>query len=324
MWKWLPPDTHTGYVQNWLFSIQREIASQTLLDVAYVGNHSIKQLIYYDLNQALPNLPGGNLTVDERRPNRAFSSIGVAGPDGFSTYNGLQVRLEHRWQHGFYLLNSFSWSKALDNGTDALETGNGDTIYPQNSLDLRSNKGVSSYDQPFTNVTSAVWELPFGRGLRSFAGALLGGWRLGAINNMWSGQPVNLTWTVPPAFQVSSEVTMRPNVLGPVMLPSGQRTVDRSFITANIVIPKDPSQPFGNAGRNIGRGFPYYSANVSLQKDFRLPWEGARLQVRGEAFNTLNKTNFEAPSGNRSALAFGETRVAYPARQIQFGLKLYW
>jgi hypothetical protein len=65
-----------------------------------------------------------------------------------------------------------------------------------------------------------------------------------------------------------------------------------------VTAPNDPSRPFGSAGRNIGRRFPYYGTNLSLQKYFRLPWEGVRLQARGEAFNALHHTNFAAPEGS--------------------------
>jgi hypothetical protein len=301
-----------------------------LLDLAYVGNHGLKQAIYYDLNQAVPNQPGQNLTLQARRPNQAFSAIRVTGPSGWSRYNALQARFEYRARKGLYLLNSFSWSKAMDNGSDALEVANGDNIFPQDGHNFADNKALSSYDQPFSNVTSLVYELPVGRGQRfgsglpAVANAVIGGWRLGVINNMWSGQPVNLSWTVPPQFQVSSQTTMRPNALGPVMLPSSERTPDQSFNTANITVPTDPSHPFGTAGRNIARGFPYYGSNVSIQKYFKLPREGTRLQFRAEAFNALNHTNFGAPEGSKSSLAFGSVRSARAARQVQLALKLYW
>ena len=328
--KWIPQSTHAGYVQSWFFSVQREVARQTVLDIAYVGNHSIKQLIYYDANQAAPNLLGQNLTVDQRRPNQSFAGLVTSGPDGFSTYNALQIKLQHRTGWGVYFLNSFTWAKAIDNGTDALEDGNGDQIYPQNSNNLAANKGLSLYNQPVTDVASAVWEIPVGRG-RHFANHLpavlngaLGGWRLGLINNMWGAQPVNLIWTVPPAFQVSSDTVQRPNVFGPMMLPGNKRTAQQSFVTSYVAIPTNVSQPFGNAGRNIARAFPYYAADVSLQKEFPLRFEKTRLQFRAEAFNLLNHTNFNAPQGNKSDTTFGEVSSAKPAREFQFGAKLYW
>jgi hypothetical protein len=117
---------------------------------------------------------------------------------------------------------------------------------------------------------------------------------------------------------------MRVNVLGPVMLPADQRTPNQSFNVANIAIPKDPSHPFGTAGRNVAWGFPYFGTNVSLQKEFRLRVERMRLQFRSEAFNLAKHTNFNAPNGNKSDSTFGAVTSAKPARQIQFGAKLYW
>jgi len=47
-----------------------------------------------------------------------------------------------------------------------------------------------------------------------------------------------------------------------------------------------------------------------------------KLSFRTEAFNLLNKTNFGPPNGTRSSSGFGTITSAYPARQMQFGLKL--
>ena len=87
-------------------------------------------------------------------------------------------------------------------------------------------------------------------------------------------------------------------------------------------MPTDPSQPFGNAKRNSVQGYPFYQLDFGLAKYFPLPWRDARLQLRIEAFNLFNKTNFRAPNGNRSAAAFGTITSTYDARQIQLGVKL--
>jgi hypothetical protein len=106
------------------------------------------------------------------------------------------------------------------------------------------------------------------------------------------------------------------------MLPAGQRDIDHYFITANVQLPTDPRLPFGNAGRNIARAPAYYNADLGLHKDFPLFSEKRKVELRGEAFNVLNRTNFQAANGNRSSSGFGQTRSAYPARVIQVALKL--
>ena len=81
------------------------------------------------------------------------------------------------------------------------------------------------------------------------------------------------------------------------------------------------THPFGNAGRNTGRGYALYQLDFSLQKQFPLPGESRRLEFRSEFFNALNRTNFGSPDGNISNASFGTVRTTFAARQIQFALK---
>ena len=71
---YIPRDTRTGYVQNWSLSIQREIFRDTILDMGYVGNKSTNLIVFADYNEARPNSPGGNLSIQARRPNQAFGA----------------------------------------------------------------------------------------------------------------------------------------------------------------------------------------------------------------------------------------------------------
>ncbi|MBM3725676.1 MAG: TonB-dependent receptor [Acidobacteria bacterium] len=195
---YMPRDTRTSYVMSWFFSVQRQIAANTLLDVAYVGNRSNKLLLFADYNQARPNTNGSNIALQARRPIASFSDITYAFNGGWANYNSLQVRFERRYGAGFFLLNSFTYSKALDNSAGALENPNGAAASPQDFYNLGAEKAVSAYDQTLTNVTSVVARLPFGKGRRYLANAgraanaIAGGWSLSFINNWWTGAPINL------------------------------------------------------------------------------------------------------------------------------------
>jgi hypothetical protein len=333
---YIPRDTPTGYVQSWSLSVQREVLRNTVLDVAYVGNKSTSLIIFADYNEARPNRPGENLSIQARRPNQAFGAITVTHPGAFANYHALQVKLERRLTSGFYALNSFVYSKAIDNVGQALEAqGSGGRSSPQSFYNIRAEKAVSDFDQTFNNTTSIVYELPFGEGRKHLgqipAGFdyLLGGWQLSAINNFWSGEPLNLSYTPPAAFQVSQTlpdwrggISYRPNLIGSVLTPSGQRSIDNYLNAANVVVPTDASQPFGNAGRNIARSYGLHQLDLGLSKAFRLFGEGRVLQFRAEAFNLFNKTNFRNAGTNRSAAGFGQVRATFPARQLQFALRL--
>jgi len=338
---YIPRDTRTGYVQNWALSIQREILGGTIVDIGYVGNKSTNLIVFADYNEARPNRPGENSSIQARRPNQAFGAITVTWPGGFANYHALQAKLERRFMGGLYLLDSFVYSKGIDNTGQALEDqGNGGRASPQSFYNLAAEKGVSDFDQTFNNTTSVVYELPFGKGRKYLSGGgaltdhVLGGWQLTLINNMWSGEPINLSYNPAANFQVSvasipdwrGGISYRPNVIGPVVPPSDQRNVDTNFLDrSKVIAPTDPSQPFGNAGRNIARGFAFYQTDFGLSKAFALPRESMSLQFRAEAFNLFNKTNFRQTDrafSNISDARFGQIRGTYPARQIQFALRL--
>jgi hypothetical protein len=334
---YIPRDTPTGYVQNWSFSIQRELPKHVVVDLGYVGNNGTHLVVFADYNEARPNRPGENLSVQARRPNQAFSAITVTFPHARSNYHALQARVERKFRGGFSFLNSFVWSKAIDTTGQALEAqgGSGGRSSPQSFYNLAAERSVSDFDQPFNNTTSLLWELPVGKGrkfmssMHPVAEAILGGWQTSAINSMWSGQPVNLTYTPAAAYQVSISIpdwrggiSYRPNVIGPVTMPEDQRNQDNWLNPATVVVPTDPSQPFGNAGRNIARRPGYAQLDLGLQKSFQLPRESMRLSFRMEAFNLFNRTNFQNPQINRSSATFGRITSAFPARQIQFALRL--
>jgi hypothetical protein len=285
-------------------------------------------MILADYNQATPNAPGQNLSLAARRPYANFGNVEVAYGAGFSSYNALQVKLEKRYASGLYLLNSFTWSKGLDNASGHLETANGDSSRV-NIKNLSNEKGVSSYDQPLNDTFSLVYELPYGHGRHwgansnGFANAVLGGWQMTAINTLTSGLPINLTYSPTNQFQVTTVgVSYRPNLVGDPVTPEGQRTTRNYLNKANVLVPTDPSQPFGSAGRNVARGYGLFQLDLGLHKEFQLWSERTKLQFRSEAFNLTNQTNFMAPASNVSNSDFGSITTTFPARQIQFALKL--
>jgi hypothetical protein len=305
--------------------VQREILPNLLVDVGYVGNKSSHLIILGDYNQARPNADGENLTLQARRPIQGYQFIQAAFDGGKADYHALQVKVERRYSQGFYLLNSFTWSRAQDNASGHLETANGDNSRV-NMADLDGEFGISGYNQPLNNTTTLIWELPFGRDRRYASDmngvmeAVLGGWRLTAINTMASGLPVNLTYSPSGTFSVSGAPTYRPNITGDIY--ADDPGVGGWFNSASVSVPTSSSQPFGNAPRNVARGPAIYTLDLGLHKGFALPLGQSRVEFRLEAFNALNKSNFGSPNGNRSSTNFGTiTSLSTPPRQIQLGVK---
>lgn len=327
--RYIPANNRNAYVQSWHFTVQREIAKNLVLDVAYVGNHSVGLLILGDANQARPNAQGENTALNARRPIAGFSTIQEAFGGGFASYNALQVKLEKRYSNGLYFLNSFSWSKAIDNAAGQLEIFNGD-VSRINLADSKSQRALSSYDQKFNDTLSLLYDLPIGHG-RKFnltnrvLDTIAGGWGVDLINTAVSGVPLNIVYSPGAQAQVTTlSIGPRPNLLSDqILTPASQRTVNNYFNTAAFAIPSY-TQPFGTAGRNIARSFPLYQLDLGLHKNFRLWSESSYIQFRAEAFNLFNKTNFSPPGTTFGSSSFGVVSSTYPARQMQLALKLYF
>ena len=334
-----PKDTRNGYVNSWHLSVQRELPSKWLVDVAYVGNHSTKLIVLGDYNQARPNTttdPAAGALLQTRRPFANYSFVQASFNGGWTTYNGLQVKLERRFSGGLYFLNSFTYSKAMDNVAGHLEASFGDNSRT-NIRNMLNDKGQSNYNQPLNNTSSVVYDLPFGKG-RHFLSAshravdyALGGWRMTLINTMNSGLPVNLTYSPASAFVVGSSLTYRPNANGQ-NLYNDKNNPNNYLNPLSVSVPTDRSQPFGTAGRNTVRGPSFYQADLGLHKAFPLWKESTKLEFRMEAFNLFNRTNFTTPDSNASNIRFdstgaytgnyGKITSTFAARQIQFALKL--
>jgi hypothetical protein len=333
---YIPADTRWPYVQTWFFGVQQQLFKNTILELAYNGNHSSRLPIIADYNQAYPNLSGQSLGIQARRPIQSFGAVTWVDPAGISVYHGFSARFEHRFSSGLYFLNSFTWSKALGDSEQALEYASGYyAANPQNIRNLALERGPSSFDVGVVNTTSLVYQLPFGKGRKfgsswnRFADAILGGWEIDTINTANTGLPIDVSYTPAAANDVTGripdyrgEAIMRPNIAGnPANLRSSDFT--NLYLDKSAFQTPSASAPFGNLGRNSLRSPGLWQWDLGVDKNFALPFrEGMALQFRSEFFNVLNHTNFGFPDANFSNATFGTIRTTYPPRQIQFALKL--
>ena len=93
-------------------------------------------------------------------------------------------------------------------------------------------------------------------------------------------------------------------------------TAEKWFDTAAFVFPAYGT--FGNSGRNTVEGPGYQNVNLALMK--RLPLGGrSRLQLRLEAFNLFNHTNFNQPDNFLGSPTFGQILSAQSPRRFQLG-----
>jgi Carboxypeptidase regulatory-like domain/TonB-dependent Receptor Plug Domain len=332
---YMPRDYHSSQVQSWFVSAQRELGRNMVVDVAYVGNRADDLLLFANFNQAAPNNSAGTIPLQARRPIPEFADITYSFNGGYSRYHAFQAKFDWRLRANLSLLSSLTLSRTTDNGSGSLENQNGNAPAPQDFRNMAADHGLSNYHQPYNTTTSFVWELPIGRGraLMRDASALLdalaGGWQISGINTVYAGAPVTFTYQPGATFIVSGIQqdfrggnNYRPNVTGDPLAPEGERTIANYFNRNNVVLPTDPGQPFGNAGRNSVRGPYFWQIDFAASKHFAMPWPDGRLEFRFEAFNLLNRTNFGSPNGNRSAAGFGTITSTFDPRQLQLGVKL--
>jgi hypothetical protein len=333
---YIPRDFHSSPVQSWYLSVQHELMKNMLLDVAYVANRADDLLLFANYNQAVPNNAAGSIALADRRPNKQFADITYAFNGGKSRYKALQTKIEWRMSSDFTVLSSLTLSETKDNGSQSLENAHGNFPAPQDFRNLDADFGLSEYHQPYNSTTSFVWTLPFGRGQRWGSGAsalldaVIGGWQLAGVNRINAGERVTLTYAPGATFLVSGITqdfrganNYRANVSCDPYAQGSAQTITNWFNRDCVTAPGDPSQPFGNAGRNTVSGPRFWQLDTALSKRFALGGP-ARFEFRLEAFNLLNKTNFRAPSGVRSAGAFGTITATHDARQLQLGFKFLW
>lgn len=193
-----------------------------------------------------------------------------------------------------------------------------------NALDWRRERGSSAQDMRHRFVGSFVYELPFGRGKMfgsgwsSAANAVLGGWSVGSIVQLYAGTPQHLTVRGNPAGVGGGD---RPNVVQGQsgILPRSQRTLDRFFNTDAFVAA--PPYTFGNAGKNVLVGPRTTLWDFSVFKNVRVG-ERVGIQYRFESFNFTNTPLFSFPNSQVGNPNFGQISSVSSWRRMQMGLKI--
>jgi hypothetical protein len=326
---YVPKNNKASYVESYFLSVQRSLSKNTLLDIAYVGNHGVKLEGFLNANQLNPSvITNGKFT----RPYANWpSDITEALNEFYSHFDSLQAKYEQRFVGGLTLLNSFAWEHSLDNASASLE---GNTPSPQDGNNIRADYAQSDYNLPIANVTSLVYELPFGHRRMFLSNAnpavdsVLGGWQISGINTMQAGTPFNITYGPNSAQALSPQISATyrgANEYRPDHVPgqaisqgTGSRQTNTGYVNyinpnAFVLPPvKDVNgavlSPFGNATRNPGRGQAFYQTDLALNKKFSTPVESLKIEFRTEFYNIFNHTNFYLPGGISASQ--GTTTVA--------------
>jgi hypothetical protein len=237
-------------------------------------------------------------------------------------------------------MNSFTWSRGINNTSADLEAPPGDGAVV-NIANIKGDRGPSAYNQPYNDTLSIVGDLPFGhnhlflKDMKSWQEEVLGGWQLTAINVVTSGLPINVGYAASSKYVVSttsSAYPVRPNQVGSNSASYGSAFTKTKagfygyLAGSNFTIPAG-NVLFGNTSRNSLRGPGFGQLDLGLHKNFPLGGETRSLQFRIEAFNVLNATNYLIPDTtvtDGANFGFFGSGLNYetPARQVQGALRL--
>jgi hypothetical protein len=339
----IPEKPHNSYMQQYTFGIQRQLARNTTFEVNYIGNKGLHLLSRIQINQALapsaaciaaPTSPGCSALA--RQPYPYFSTYINSTPTAFSSYNSMNVKFEYR-AHSTAITSNFTWAKSMDIHSVAAAIGASSGGF-QGFMDNhrpRLDYGPSDFDVDKRFVTSAVYELPVGRGkkmLNSADGAvdrLVGGWELNGIYTAQTGFPFSVTASDVSGFLGTS--AQRANRIPGNSSFKGSRSqwVDKTAYA-------QPALGFyGTSSRNYLRQPGVNNFDTALFKNFLFAHEAVKLQFRLESFNTFNHPQFYpnpaltqyAAGGttvdvNVNDAAFGKITGASFGRQLQLGAKL--
>ena len=376
------PDMKTPTLISWSLRIEQELTPNTVLILGYVGSHGYHELIGIDANEPFPTIcpaspcpaayptvnatsnppvtlatgfpvgsplagapvPAGSIYIPAGTPraNPALANTWTWFSEGVSSYNALQVDVNHRMSHGVSIRGVYTWSKALDDGDSLNQTTAGNAPgLAANPFNLRADWGLATYDVRNMGVISALYELPLGKG-KSFAGGLEGvangvisGWSVNSILTLQAGFPFTPQLSYNPSNNGDTRNPVRPflnpDFSGPVILG----TPAQWFNPNAFIAPPSTGGFYGNLGRNafIGPGLATWDFSVMKDTPIR---EGLHLQFRAEIFNLLDRANFNTPNlivftpptatnpSGLSGTAGTITSTSTTSRQVQFGLKLLW
>jgi hypothetical protein len=332
------PNLQNQYSLRWTLDVQQQLPFGTVLEVGYIGNHSV----HLTTNFSLTSLPAQYLSTSPTRDNNTINALAALVPNPFagllpgtslngstiavssllhafpeftgvtentlnnggSYYHSMNIKIQKRLAGGLQFVVNYDYSRLMEHvsylngGSPVLE------------------KRVSSFDRPHSFVASGTYDLPFGRGkqymnkLPYAADLVLGGWSLATIYSLHSGAP--LSW----GNVIYSGGPLNYNAENP----------NRAFDTTqfNIASSQQLSQNYRTFPSQFSNLRVDHTNNIdlTLTKTFSI-LEKVKIQFRAEALNLTNKPLFAAPNLTPTNSAFGtiSSQTNNP-RYIQFGARL--
>jgi hypothetical protein len=269
-------DLRLPTVSEWNLTLERAITKSDSIALGYVGS-AASGLLRHELTPSSASL---------------IQAV-MATNNGRSDYNSLQVQYRRRLSLGLQVLASYVWSHSSDNGS-------ADSALYLSTIVNPRDWGSSDFDVRHSVTAAISYNLPSS----ALLGGVLRGWWLNAMLRARTGFPLNVldSQTVTGlAFADIFRPDLNPGVapwITDASVPGGRRLNTGAFTT----IPNTQ----GSLGRNALTGFGMSQVDLALRRSFQIK-ERWSIELRAEAFNSLNHPNFADPIAALDNPLFGRS-----------------
>jgi hypothetical protein len=333
------PGNKLPYAEHYNFSIQRELSSNMVMTLAYVGTEGHKLFAQYEANPGDANLclslrgsgvAKGTLQCGPNQESAVFTRpdgsqvLGTRGPLGFdfgsntyestnanSAYNSFQATLERRAAN-FTFLAAYTFSKAMDNAS-AFST--------MNFSNFHLSRALSSFDATHNFVISYNYALPFARA-GMLPKRLTQGWSVNGITRFATGFPIAISQSGDRSLTGAGGVDHPDYVGGLVITPDVRDTPNHQYFN-KTAFTSEVLGAMGDANQRFFHGPGINNWDLGLQKITKIH-ESQSVQFRAEYFNALEHAQFSNPSGSFTSGNFGRVTSAKAGRIGQMSLKFLW
>ena len=340
---YIQPNPGRNYLMEWNLNVEQDLGKNFTSYIGFVGSKGVHQPFRTDeVNTVQPiGYVNGQLTFPTPGSapvlNPNVGQIAAIFYNNNTYYDGLQASLTHKMTHGLQFQASYTYSKAIDQGS-AILAGDpfGNSVSGLFYFAPNTRRGVADFNIPQIFTFNYVYELPKAKGLNKVLDSVVNGWQLSGIYIAQSGLPftptiagdsLGLKGTAP--YNVPNRIKTASGC-GTATLP---RSPNRAYVNLSCFAFPFASgnlPVYGNAGRNSLQGPKLNDFDFSLMKNTHIS-ETVNVQFRAEAYNVLNHPNLAPPIGNRTLFSASGgpqggagviTTDVIPNRQIQLGLKI--